>query len=366
MRKVTVRTGNLPRVASLTGNFTSERPLSPKVIEAISAALADGWADPKKLSQASHRALQLGQASLEEIASYLRISAEALKPLGEPNIGHLLAIGGLLSKESLLVSSAVDVGKARAVARSHQGPRRDISVDSEGEFLLLEEALALPGVISIQAANGETGVTTDLEKLRTLRNPELLIALDCTTAPLPEVSLEFADTALFDARSWGGPQGLSILAINGAEKFRYPLPHIAPITTPGSYSLPLLVGSAVAIEEFSNSYANIPQLRTDALQLLSTIDGVSIVAQSAVSQSRHFSLLIERYSSEEVMRLMHPRGFEIDAGSACSPEDLAPSHVIAAMGLPTTGHIRITLHPDHTSVDIAALAGALKEVLSTS
>jgi cysteine desulfurase len=63
---------------------------------------------------------------------------------------------------------------------------------------------------------------------------------------------------------------------------------------------------------------------------------------------------------------MHQRGFEIDAGSACSPEDLAPSHVIAVMGLPTNGHIRITLHPDHTTADIEALASALKEVLSTS
>ncbi len=35
--------------------------------------------------------------------------------------------------------------------------------------------------------------------------------------------------------------------------------------------------------------------------------------------------------------------FALDSGSACTAEDLQPSHVLAAMGVLTHGNIRITL-----------------------
>ena len=366
MRKVVARTGNLPRVVSLTGNFTSESPLSSRVLEAISGALADGWADPKKISQASHRASQLRAASLEAIATYLRISPANLHPLGEPNIGHLLAIQGLLTPDALLVTSSVDVGKARAIARTHVGPRLEIAVDSSGDLMGLEQALSSPGVLSIQSANGETGATTNLEHVQELRHSELRIALDATASPLPTLALDFVDTALFSASSWGGPSGLSLLAINKEANFQYPLPHIAPIVVPGSFSLALLVGSAVAIEERAPQETPLSLLRSYAIEKLRTLREITVVTTSAPSKSPHISLLVNSQSSQEMVSAMHRRGFEIDAGSACSPENLAPSHVIAAMGFPTAGHLRLSLHPHHTTGDIDLLIEAIEECSSIS
>ena len=56
MRSVDALKGSLGRVVQLTRNFTSETSLRSEVVEAISAALEAGWADPKKISQASSRA----------------------------------------------------------------------------------------------------------------------------------------------------------------------------------------------------------------------------------------------------------------------------------------------------------------------
>jgi cysteine desulfurase len=57
-------------------------------------------------------------------------------------------------------------------------------------------------------------------------------------------------------------------------------------------------------------------------------------------------------------------GIDIDSGSACSAADLQPSHVLAAMGYPTTGHVRITLHSGTTHGEIDALKKAISQAIS--
>jgi cysteine desulfurase len=347
-------------VAHLTGNFTSEAPLSKAVTEAISAAFSQGWAEPKKLSQSSHRALDLKTAALEEIANHLAVSPAALEVLGEPSLAHFIAIGGFLTPEKRFFFSGVDVGKIRAVARAHPGESQILDVTAQGQI----ETPASPtnnDVISIQATNGETGVTQDLDRWRALDGSTILDAT--RTIPAAGITNGFA-AATFDATSWNGPAGLSLIAINDSEKFRYPLPHIAPIRVPGSFSLPLLIGSAVALTEIKAEEKKIYDLRKYGAAQLSAIDGVTLVGADIDYQSRYVTILIGDLSGEEVLRSLMKLDINCDSGSACSPEDLAPSHVLAAMGHPTTGSLRFTFNATHTNEDIDLLIASLKDVLT--
>lgn len=345
-------------MAHLTENFTFEGQLSPRVRQAISAALEQGWADPKKLSQASHRALELRTSAIEEFAAILNLSPAAIEIVGEPNLLHHLAIGGFLRPETHLRISAVDVGKIRAVARSHSGRQSIMTVSSDGDIDLPKD-LDAGDLLSLQAENGETGRKQDLDKWRNLQSR---IALDATrTIPRSGLVEGFAVTT-FDALSWSGPSGLGFLAINDADIYRYPFAHIAPIRTPASYSLPLLVGAVVALNEYREIEETIFRLRNELLGHLREIDGVRTIG-STDEKTRYLSFLVNQYSGEEVLRALLKTGLSIDAGSACSAEDLAPSHVIGAIGLPTTGHLRATIHPETKDVDIANLATQLKLVL---
>jgi cysteine desulfurase len=170
--------------------------------------------------------------------------------------------------------------------------------------------------------------------------------------------------ATLDATSWNGPAGLSLIAINDSEKFRYPLPHIAPIRVPGSFSLPLLIGSAVALTEIKAEEKKIYELRKYGAAQLSAIDGVTLVGADVDYQSRYITILIGDLSGEEVLRSLMKLDINCDSGSACSPEDLAPSHVLAAMGYPTTGSLRFTFNATHTNEDIDLLIASLKDVLT--
>lgn len=345
-------------MAHLTNSFTFEGPLSPRVQQAIGAAFEQGWADPKKLSQASHRALDLRSSAIEEFASTLAISPTSVEILGEPHLIHHLAIQGFLQSQSHLRISSVDVGKIRAVARAHTGKVSTMAVTPIGEISLPNNVGEMD-LISLQAENGETGIRQNLEPWR---KHSSRIVLDATRTT-PQASLvDGFLAATFDSQSWSGPTGLGFLVINDSDNYRYPFAHIAPIRTPGSYSLPLLVGAVVALNEFREIESSLTELRSKLAHLLQTIEGVRIVGSEA-SPSRYLSFLVEGFSGEEVLRALLKLGTTVDAGSACSPEDLTPSHVIAAMGLPTTGHLRATIHPGMNSKDIEDLATQISTVL---
>lgn len=342
-------------VVRVTRNFTSEGQLHPAARQALLAAFDQGWADPKKISQSSAKAAILRNQALENIADRLAIPVSSIEVIGEPALGHFLSISGLFRENSPFVYSATDKGKIRAIARSHSGEVSELSVDRGGG--IQNHAKIAPGsVLSLQLANGETGVIQEHPDIQT----SIRVAVDATASgsrlPLPPLW----NTALFDSLSWNGPAGLAIMAINNRSEFSYPLPHIAPISSPGSYSLPLLIASSIALENFKGED---PALRAFALSTFTSLEGVEVVAPHAPALPHLFSLVAKGVAGEPVIRELAALGIDVDSGSACSPEDLQPSHVLAAMGYETNGHLRFTLHSETTEEDILELATALKAVL---
>jgi cysteine desulfurase len=344
-------------VVRVTGNFASEGPLSPPVREALLAAFDQGWADPKKLSQVAAKAAILRNQSIENIAAKLKIPAASIEVLGEPSLGHFLAISGYLRGDSTFAYSSIDKGKVRAIARSQGLAHLEIPTDSDGR-ILFPDSLPNRTTLSLQLANGETGLYqgefSGSEKAR-------FISVDATSSgsriPLPPKW----DSALFDSLSWNGPAGISILAIANRAEFSYPLPHIAPISVPGSYSLPLLIASSVALDLFHDASSHIRGYLLDGLQ---KFEGVEVVGAGLPSLNNVLSCVVKGVRNEAIVRQLAAQRIDVDAGSACSPEDLQPSHVIASMGFSTDGHLRFTLRSETTTEEIDELLASLQEIIS--
>ena len=351
---VLARASSVRSVVRVTGNFTSESPLHPAAREALLAAFDQGWADPKKISQSSARAAILKNQSLENIGNRLGLRPDAIEIIGEPALGHFLAIAGLLSPSQNFAYASIDKGKIRAIARAHSGPVQELEVDSKGQ---ISGATNLPDdtVISLQLANGETGI---IQKF--LPTHRVKIAVDATASgprlPLPENW----STALFDAQSWAGPSGIGILAINDSG-YTYPLPRIAPIKSPGTYSLPLLIAASIALENFEPEDSGI---RRYLIESFTGMAGISVVAADTQALPHKISLSIPGIVGEQLVRTLAEGGNDIDSGSACSAADLQPSHVLAAMGYPTTGHMRLTLHHGVTKSEIDSLKKAISQAIS--
>ena len=322
--------------------------------ESLLAALDAGWADPRKLSQESSRAALLKNQAIESMAHALGVEVRQLEIIGEPCLGHFLSIGGLLTHDATLIYGSIDRSEIIATARSHNGPVLELAVTSEGQ-LIPPDKQNTKTVLSYQLANIETGV---------IQQKELeadFVAVDAT-ATGSRISLPSNwSTALFDAKSWQGPAGLGVLAINDEKRWRNPLPHISNIRTPYSHSLPLLICAAVALENFQKDEASIRKLNS---LLRSLIPNAEIAGKLDQSLPHLLSASFEYCDGEELLRILASQGFSADSGSACTAMDLQPSHVLAAMGVLTHGNIRTTIHPETTEEDIRAFAGALNEAVT--
>lgn len=352
-------------MAHITANFLAETPLSARAREALGAALDQGWADPRKLNHASAKARILHESAIASLAQNLGLRPDEIEIIGEPALGPFFAVAGLLQPHESLVYSNVDRKEVIALSRGREESCQ-LRVDLSGRLRAadLAEVSQKEGVFSLQIANGETGVIQDVETLLAHAG-KLRIAADFSTAgtrvPLPSRW----ESAFFDSRSWQGPQGIGILAVRNTARWRNPLPHIASTRVPHSASLPLTIAAAVALEEWVEgedlAKDRLRQLSRELRQRVATsIENCDVAGDLEHSLPHITSFSFLYVEGEELLRRLDAAGFAVDSGSACTAEDLQPSHVLAAMGVLTHGNIRVTLHRDVTALQVAELAEAIK------
>lgn len=345
----------------VTGNFRRESPLHPKAEAALLAAFDAGWADPRKLSSASSKAHHMRQEALESIANRLSLRSDEIEVLGEPLLGHFLSIAGLASTpDTKIFYSATSRSEVIATARAFKPI--ELPVDILGN--ITSSPIIEKGILALQIANGETGTITAADEISKLF-PDCLIACDATTTPDASLLPSRWDSAIFDSGSWAGPSGIGILAIRNSKVWKNPLPHIGISRVPQSYSLPLLLSSVVALEAWKSDLSEDLRLRDLSAQLrlriASSVGDCDIAGEldSSLGNITSFSFLY--CHGEELLRELSIRGFDLDSGSACTSDDLAPSHVLAAMGILTHGNIRVTIHRGTTAQEIDELGSAIIE-----
>jgi cysteine desulfurase len=105
-------------------------------------------------------------------------------------------------------------------------------------------------------------------------------------------------------------------------------------------------------------------MRRYLIETFTGMNGVTVVAADAQALGNKVSLSIPAIAGEQLVRTLAEGGIDIDSGSACSAADLQPSHVLAAMGYPTTGHVRLTLHHGVTKSEIDLLKKAISQAIS--
>ena len=354
----------------IISNFQSESPLHSKAREILQDAIDQGWSDPKKLTHQSAKARILRDQAVESLAEKLSLRPNEIEIIGEPLLGNYFSIQGLLQPDDTLLYSAADRKEVFAIAQS-RSRKIELPVGLTGLIALEELRVAhtsLNGVFAMQVANGETGVLQHLEELLDGVGP-VRIACDFTSCG-PRISFPSRwDTACFDAKTWQGPEGIGIVAIAEGTIWSNPLPHVGAARTPSSVSLPLVLAAAVALETWSDEEEEeSPRLRSLSERLRrrisQTVSDCDIAGDLDSSLPHITSLSFLYVEGEELLRKLDAAGFAVDSGSACTSENLQPSHVLAAMGVLTHGNIRITLHHGVTEEEVDALTSAINNAVT--
>ena len=353
-----------------TRDFQNDLPLHPAARELLQYFFDSGWADPTKIHQQSSELRNRLAVARESIAANLGIATSELEIVGELGFGFQTAVSGLLTnRKKRFIIGAIDRQVIHGLARLHNA--------SGGEVLILEPnsqgvidyqaALTDDGdVISWQATNREVGVKQNPPKV----SPAQSLFADMT-AHFPFNSLpDNWDSAVWDPRTFGGPQGIALVGIANNGVWRNPGPEIDKRRVYGSFSKPLLLATAVALENWiktaKDDFARIVQVNNVARTLLSQKISQIHIASPVNADPRFLAFVIPDVIAEEVLRNVEKFGFLIDAGSACGAGALSPSHVLTAMGYPADGNFRVTLKPHHTDEAVRDLVEALVKGIAAS
>ena len=353
----------------VTGNFTSQSPLHPAAIALLNDAFSQGWADPAKIGDHSARTAILRNEAIESIAENLKLHPSEIEVIGEPRLGQHLAISGLLKQEHTLLHSTVDRRSVFAVAAAHEksgGSTRIINVGPSGKIVDLAE-LSSQSVLALQGANIETGISQDVDFVIRKIKPNF-VALDYSAAPNLPLPSRW-DSAIFDATSWQGPAGIGILAIRNSTAWKNPLPNLGIRRTPESSSLPLLLASAVALDEWLKDEVTesirINQLNLLIRELLTAADiGITFAGEGSTGQT--IALVVDGCVGEDLVRQLNEINYVLDSGSACTAAQMQPSHVLTALGMKSEGNLRITLHHGVTELEVRDLITAITSVVRQS
>jgi cysteine desulfurase len=350
-------------------DFQNDLPLHPAARELLTYFFDSGWPDPTKIHQQSAQLRNHIGAARESIAGNLGIATSELEIVGELGFGFQTAVSGLLSPEKKFVLSEIDRQVIHAIARHHVsvgGHVATIKPDRNGTADYQNAASDVSAVLSFQATNREVGVK---QIAPIITETQSLFADMTVSFPLNSLPKKW-DSALWDPRSFGGPQGIALMGISAHGNWRNPGPDMDKRRVYGSFSKPLLLATAVALENWIKTAAE-EMTRIASInnalrqQLLTSIPQIHIASPDN-ADPRFLALVLPGVIAEELLRNVEKEGFLIDAGSACAAGALSPSHVLTAMGYPADGNIRLSIKADHTDATVRDLVEALVKGIAAS
>ena len=131
---------------------------------------------------------------------------------------------------------------------------------------------------------------------------------------------------------------------------------------PGTEATAQIAAFAAAVESWGDAAAHIRAVRDYAAQVLSAIDGVTLITGGSTAP-HILALSLPDFSGQSVVEALGSQGVYISSGSACHRGK--PSHVFQAMPLPQKvkfGAIRVSFGPDSTTEEVDTLAGLLRHI----
>ena len=258
-----------------------------------------------------------------------------------------------------------------------------VGVDAAGavDVGALEEAVAAvqPSVVSVMAVNNEVGTVSPLADVAAAVRraaPGALLHTDAVQAAcwidLPPVTA-LVDAVSLSAHKFGGPKGAGVLVLRDGCR-------VEPLVLgggqerdrrSGTLNVAGIVATAVALSETvaerEEECRRVGALADRLAAGLSAVDGVreTVPADRRVPGVVH--VCVEGVESEALLFMLDAADVCASAASACSSGAMAPSHVLAAMGVEpglARGALRLSLGHATAQADVDRALEAVTDAVA--
>jgi cysteine desulfurase len=362
-----------------THNFDtlSSHPIHPAAKKALSSLPDYAFLDPTKLYHDSRSARLLLDSARASIAARLKVNADEVSFIPSGNAGLDLTISGLINSLSnkTIVYSAVE--QKAIIERIKSFENTEISVDkfarvNEKEFIETLEKVK-PGLAVLQFANHEVGTQQPINPIyKKCQELNIPLFVDATmTAGLVNLGSDW-DALLLKPATWGSPIGIDVLVVKRSARFKSILLDDGRENHKFSnnVSIPHAVAIGASFEAItltrSETAKSLGNHITELRQLLSSNLGITLLGDPVARLPHVLAAVIKDIDAESLVNNLSKKGFAISSGSSCTPDQIKPSHVLAAMGFGEQTSIRISLAFDAKSLDIldfvSAFIASIQEV----
>jgi len=254
-----------------------------------------------------------------------------------------------------------------------------IAVDENGRINLsaVEQVITeKTSLISVMAANNETGVIQDLSPLIDLARERHCFFHSDASQAAGKIALNFIESGLHamtvSAHKLYGPVGVGALVIDKRlpiEKIQFGGTQEKNLRA-GTENVPAIVGFGKAAElaktDLQTRSLHLRTLR-DALEHgLGEIKAVSVFAQSAERLPNTVQFGVDGFDGETLLMQLDRKAIAVSSGSACTSGKTEASHVLKAMKVPDAlarAAVRVSFGINNTMSDVEALLGALNDII---
>jgi cysteine desulfurase len=323
-------------------DFNATTPMFPEAISALTRACERRWQNPSSLYLEAGETSQLLEDARSQLADLLGVD--------EPE-RIIFTSGATESNNIVFRHHAEDKAVISAIehpsVREPAGDSTIAPVDDQGRVDL--ESLAnliskdRPKLVSIMAANNETGVIQPWSEARALAE-DASARFHCDAVQLigkGEIDdLGECDWVTGSAHKFGGPKGVGFLVLpEDLEKITG-----ASIGGPqesglraGTENYPGIASMLAALERAQQLLAGSVAIGTarDDFEgrIVEKIPGSKVCGRNAERLWNTSMLVLPTHRNTKWLNRLSRRDFQVSTGSACSSGKGNPSHVMQAMGL---------------------------------
>jgi cysteine desulfurase len=346
---------------------------APLRAEARAAALAalEVNGNPSSVHGEGRAARRLVEQAREQVAALVGAEPRNVVFTSGGTEANMLALVPREPRQRLL-ASAIEHPSVLAGGRFPAGSVEHLSVSGDGQIDLaaLEQRLAAlgsPVLVSIMAANNETGVVQPVSQAaRLVHSAGGLLHVDAVQAAgriACDIGAMGGDLLTLSAHKIGGPKGV------GALIGRTGLDAVKPLITGGGQERGARAGTenvagiagfgaaaAAARTALAAEAARMAALR-DRLEngLRAVSPGIVVFGTQAERLPNTTLFAVPGMKAETAVIAFDLEGVAVSAGAACSSGKVQASHVLAAMGVPpqlARAAVRVSLGPTTTESDV--------------
>lgn len=362
-------------------------PLREEVLAAMTEVYREVIGNPSSvhfLGRQAHRRLETAR---ERVAEAIGARPEEIVFTGGGTEADNLAIQGIAyayrSRGEHIITSAIEHAAVLSTCRYLEKEGFSVTyLPVNGEGLVdpaeLEKAIRPETIlISVMAANNETGVIQPVSEIGKISRSRKIPFHTDAIQGLGKISLSVeemgVDLMSLSGHKVYGPQGVGALYIRKGTRVR-PLTyggHHERAKRPGTENLAGIAGFGeacrLAVQDLDSEADRLRLLR-DRLcrEVMGKIPRVKLNGAPDRRLPNTVNLSFEYVEGEGILLGLEARGIAAATGSACSSGELAPSHVLNAMGVEAAlaqGSVRFSLGRENTLEDILFTADALVPVV---